>query len=131
VINIEKIGYTYKLPENGEGSVFKTPPPLTKQLKSPPIVRISGINRGTIAGSFALAVSHNFEDSSEPKVKAIESVLSRWHVQGCANCQNHLNITAFVPLPELPQDPGLAVHLHTRDNPRGARIYNVTLGYLA
>jgi hypothetical protein len=29
---------------------------------------------------------------------AFESVLSCWHTQGCAHCQNHLAVKAFVPL---------------------------------
>jgi len=53
-----------------------------------------------------------------------EAVLSRWHVAGCANCQNHLAIQAHIPLPEAwteddVQKARVYVRLHTRDQPEG------------
>lgn len=131
---MKDLPYTYKAPTSGTGSVFNDVPRLNYPL-SPPILRVSGINRASIAGSFALAISQT-DHTGKAQVKGIESVLSRWHVQGCANCQTHLSTTAFVPLFELNEDDAkrkhanneLAVHLHTRGNPGGQRVRNVTVG---
>ncbi|KAF7631458.1 hypothetical protein AFLA_012315 [Aspergillus flavus NRRL3357] len=134
LLTLKDLPYTYKAPTSGTGSVFNDVPRLNYPL-SPPILRVSGINRASIAGSFALAISQT-DHTGKAQVKGIESVLSRWHVQGCANCQTHLSTTAFVPLFELNEDDAkrkhanneLAVHLHTRGNPGGQRVRNVTVG---
>jgi len=45
--------------------------------------------------------------------------LSRWSVQGCANCQTHLEAKAFIGLHEFPEaslkDAGYDVEIRTRD----------------
>jgi hypothetical protein len=82
-----------------------------------PHIRIAGLNRATFAGSFAVHVTATFHapgeaegdepTASEPVTVATDSVLSRWHVSGCANCQTHLAYRAYLPLPKslaLPLD---------------------------
>jgi len=78
------------------------------------VVRVSGVNRAAVPGSFVLVVRAvvNGEDC----VVGTESVLSRWKVSGCANCQNHLGVKAFLPLVGL-DDKALAtvrVGMHGR-----------------
>jgi len=54
--------------------------------------------------------------NGEDCVVGTESVLSRWKVSGCANCQNHLGVKAFLPLVGL-DDKALAtvrVGMHGR-----------------
>jgi tyrosinase len=60
-----------------------------------------------------------------------EAVLSRWHVQGCANCQTHLRAGANFRLhglePEaLEQEDVLEVEVRTHDGLLGDRVQ--TLG---
>ncbi len=43
-----------------------------------------------------------------------ESVLSRWHTSGCADCQNHQQVKSFVPLhgvsdEDLKEDSGVKI----------------------
>lgn len=45
-----------------------------------------------------LSVYATLEGNTTPQLVGVESVLSRWHTSGCANCQSHLNVKAFVPL---------------------------------
>jgi len=68
-------------------------PPKSTIPSTTPILRISGLNRNAISGSFTLNVL-----DKNGKLLGVESVLSRWKVTGCANCQMHLHVKAFVPL---------------------------------
>ncbi|KAI8635668.1 tyrosinase [Xylariaceae sp. FL1651] len=78
------------------------------------VVRVAGVNRAALAGSFALVVRAvvNGRDS----IVGTESVLSRWKVSGCANCQQHLGVKAYVPLVGLDSDAlsTVRVGLHAR-----------------
>ena len=100
MINIEKqLEYTYI-------------PTIRKPLKaSPPVsnldphVRITGINRNAVPGSFVLVV--HVPHPTEPGQRQIigtESVLSRWHTSGCANCQSTRQIKRFVHLPGVTEE---------------------------
>ena len=64
-----------------------------------PFVRVSGIDRSTVQGSFAISVWATEPGSSEQKLVGVEPVFSRWHVSGCANCQNTLHVTSHIPMP--------------------------------
>lgn len=93
VTNIEAspLGYTYD-------TVVSPPDPPPRQDSESPYLRVSGISRSSIAGSFVLAVWGETEDKPEPILVGFEPVLSRWHVSGCANCNTHLNVMMFLPL---------------------------------
>lgn len=71
-----------------------------KQAKQRPahVVEISNVNRATEGGSF-LVVAEAVIDGKR-QVIGHEAVLSRWNVEGCANCQNHLEVRAHFELPE-------------------------------
>jgi tyrosinase len=127
-IDIEgQLGFTY-----GPGSLdaFASPSHPIQPIQQPQgisaaetrQIRVSGINRTKIAGSFIIAAYANVDGKRE--LIDAEAVLSRWNVTGCANCQTRLNAGG-----EFHADasliPGDDVHvvLHTRNGPIG----NVTL----
>jgi tyrosinase len=59
--------------------------------------KVHGINRGAIGGSFLVATFKEDKDGKR-SLLGYESILSRWHTSGCANCQNHQQVKTFVPL---------------------------------
>lgn len=89
-INIEKqLGYTY-----GPGSLQST----KAAVEAAPtrMVTVRGINRARIRGSFLIQVFAHV--GGKKHLVGTEGVLSRWHVEGCANCQTHLEARASIPL---------------------------------
>ena len=100
--NIEgQMGYTY-----GPGSLENTAAEVTTSAVAggTKMVRVSGINRAAISGSFLISVFRNVE--GKQTLIGTRAVLSRWSVQQCANCQTHLEAKAFMPLHGL-QDASL------------------------
>lgn len=86
-----------------------------------PVVRVAGLNRASISGSFVVVV--RAEVDGEERVVGTESVLSRWQVQGCANCQLHLGVRSYIPLVGLSwgdSQPAIEVKLQTRRQAAGA-----------
>lgn len=72
--------------------------------KLPPYLRISNIDRSTIAGSFIISAWAKKPGESEEAFVGCEPVFSRRNVSGCANCNNHLKVTAYIPLGGFPKD---------------------------
>lgn len=113
-INIEKqLGYTY-----GPGSLEdKISANALEQTRASKSIRVSGINRASIRGSFVIAAFANIDGKRQ--LLGTEAVLSRWNVRSCANCQTHLEMKAFVPLrdglAEAVPDTAVEVEVHTRD----------------
>jgi len=100
-VNIEKqLGYTY-----GPGSL-EDPPQVAalaatvRPARSAKTVRIRGINRAAIRGSFLISAFATVDGKKQHL--GTEAVLSRWHVAGCANCQAHLEAKAVIGLQSLP-----------------------------
>ena len=95
VVDIGNLGYQF-----GPGSLDQYANPNTPIPPFPtgPVVQVSGINRGAIAGSFVIAA--HAEIAGETQLIGYEAVLSRWHVAGCANCQLHLESMAAFPVPQ-------------------------------
>ena len=112
-VNIEtQLGYTY-----GPGSLDElTLAPPRHPSRAAKTVRVSAINRAPIRGSFLVSV---FADIGGERVRlGTEAVLSRWSVQGCANCQTHLEVKAFFGLhafDESIEDATFDVEIRTRD----------------
>ncbi|HEY6762654.1 MAG TPA: hypothetical protein VI318_24335 [Baekduia sp.] len=79
-------------------------------------LHVAGIDRGKIRGSFLITAFADVD--GERTLIGSEAVLSRWHVEGCANCQTHLLASAAFPLrgldPETVTD-NVEVILRTRD----------------
>jgi len=98
-INIEKqLGFTY-----GRGSLDEvTEQEVVRSATAGKVVRVSGINRAPIRGSFVVSVCAKID--GKEYVVGSEEVLSRWSVKYCANCQTHLEVKSFVSLQGLQQD---------------------------
>ena len=118
-INIEKqLGYSY-----GPGSL-EAHPELTEAAVTPTApgfgikkIRIFGINRGAIRGSFLVSAFATIDGKRQHL--GTESVLSRWNVQGCANCQTHLDVKAQIalhaPREKFLDEVEVEVEVRTRD----------------
>lgn len=119
-IDIEsQLGYTY-----GPGSLedesqlrahAATPGHSTK------VLRVSGINRAPIRGSFVVSAYADIEGTKQ--LVGREAVLSRWSVRYCANCQTHLEVKAFFPLHAFSaaavEQARFQVEIRTRDGVLG------------
>jgi tyrosinase len=113
-IDIEKqLGYTYG-PGSLEGRIERL---ALEEAYSSRVVRVSGINRARLRGSFLVSAYVAIAGKKLPI--GTEAVLSRWNVQGCANCQTHLETKAFFPLPRFAEEsiakPEVEVKVRTRD----------------
>lgn len=97
-INIEKqMGYTY-----GPGSMDESDKTMLKSAKKnydTKVIKVSGINKAPIRGSFM--ISAYITVGGKKLHLGTEAVLSRWNSQYCANCQTHLEVKAFFELPLL------------------------------
>lgn len=86
-----------------------------------------GINRGRIRGSFLIAAFA--EVDGERKLIGSEAVLSRWHVEGGANCQTHLMAGASFSLQGLDAErlgeDAIQVEVRTRDRMLGGRPHGL------
>jgi tyrosinase len=93
-INIEKqLGFTYS-----PGSLEElTKAPLSEKSSVSRLIKISGINRAPIRGSFIISASATI--AGKKQFLGSEAILSRWSVKYCANCQTHLEVKAFFELP--------------------------------
>ncbi|CAB3745979.1 tyrosinase [Burkholderia sp. MSh2] len=120
-INIEEqLGYTY-----GPGSLENLPKLSLAAMTVPAgnsskVVRVSGLNRAPIAGSFLVSAYVNIDGKRQ--LLGTHAVLSRWSVQSCANCQTHLEVRAFFPLNQFTESAvegaQYEVEVHTRDGVR-------------
>jgi tyrosinase len=126
--NIEtQLGYTY-----GPGSLDElagdAPVQSLTAAENEPKVHVTGINRGEIRGSFLIAAFAGVD--GERKLIGSEAVLSRWHVEGCANCQTHLKAAASFPLHGLAAErlggDAIQVEVRTRDGLLGDRPHGLT-----
>ncbi|EFX05793.1 tyrosinase [Grosmannia clavigera kw1407] len=86
--DITKVGYDYD-------SVIDLP---KRDPRPARVVRVSGINRGLIGGSFVVSIMGKSNvGAGEPQLMGYEPVFSRWHVAGCANCRNSLSVPMHIP----------------------------------
>lgn len=118
IVDIEhQLGFTY-----GPGSFTDAHGRLSSQFGAVPaaptppkhILAVSGINRGAIAGSFTVSTWATVK--GEKRLLDLQSVLSRWHTAGCANCQTHLGVKHFVPLHGVEDASDVEVLVHTHDD---------------
>ena len=132
-VNIEtQLGYTY-----GPGSLdeLASPPaPATAAAAAAAaaatdaapkqVISVRGINRTQIPGSFLVSAFVNVEGQRQHV--GTESVFSRWHVEGCMNCQTHLEAKAHFAVPhELAgkvKPEHVEVQLHRRKAPAGGPV---------
>lgn len=127
-VNIEsQMGYTY-----GPGSLDAFVKPggememaVSKSAEPGRTLRVSRVDRSKIRGSFLIAAFMTIDNKRE--YIGTEAILSRWHVEGCMNCLNHLEATAQFRLSTLDDatqiPPGaLEVEIRTRDGLLGGRV---------
>jgi hypothetical protein len=63
-----------------------------------PVIKwVHHINRAQFKGSFVIRLYAQGHDGKEVEVGR-EAVLSRWDLQGCRNCQGHLDVDMYVPI---------------------------------
>jgi tyrosinase len=126
--NIEtQLGYTY-----GPGSLDELadagPAELASAPADEPTVHVTGIDRGNIRGSFVIDAFAEVDGERQPI--GSEAVLSRWHVEGCANCQTNLKAGASFSLhgldPERLGEEAIEVEVRTRDGLLGGRPHGLT-----
>jgi tyrosinase len=113
VVNITRLGYDYDT-----APLLEAPPKAVS-----PHLRISGINRAAISGSFLVSTWAYTPKEKGPMLIGTEPILSRWHVGGCANCQTHLDVNTHLSLESWDRDTVAKSHftvlVHTRDSPSG------------
>ncbi|KAF4339671.1 tyrosinase [Fusarium beomiforme] len=121
VFNPENLGYAYEYDSHAPNKLNDGKPGLyVPQHEDPvPVIAVSGINRASIGGSFMINAFAESKDGGEEYLVGTEAVLSRWHVAGCANCQNHLEVRSHIPLhgwsKEDVENVQFDVRLQTRD----------------
>jgi tyrosinase len=125
--NIEtQLGYTYG-PGSLDEPAVAAPVRAASARADEPKVHVTGINRGHIRGSFVIDAFA--EVDGERKLIGSEGVLSRWHVDGCANCQTHLKAGASFPLHGLDAERlgenAIQVEVRTRDGLLGGRPHGL------
>jgi tyrosinase len=116
-INIEKLGYTY-----GAGSLESQPALMAQgQDETTRTVHPQGVSRAHIRGSFLISLVGEIDEKKH--VLGTEAVLSRWHVDGCANCQTHLLVRPVFSLHGLGEEvlpkSKISVEVHIRDERQG------------
>jgi tyrosinase len=113
----EQLGYTY-----GPGSLDSfvvstemperfTPIEPTKQ------IRVSGIDRSKISGSFVIAAYAQVDGMLQ--LVGADAVLSRWNLTGCANCQARLRASSHFQVASRILDNPVEVVIHARSGPIG------------
>jgi len=113
-----QLGYEY-----GPGSLDAISEPVTSLAASAAVapakaLHVSGLDRSRIRGSFLIAAYA--EVDGEKVYLGSEAVLSRWSVQGCINCQAHLETKAAISLRGLAEtalaQATYSVEVHTRED---------------
>lgn len=99
VADIAQLGYSYgpgSLDEfaTAERAALAEGDPAAGATRS---VHVKGLDRSKVRGSFI--ISAFAEVDGEMRAIGHEAVLSRWQVEGCANCMAHLDAGADFPLP--------------------------------
>lgn len=129
VADVAKLGYTY-----GKGSldtpVLKGSADKFAVSAPSPVLRVTGASRAASQGSFLMTVWADLNgDGTKDKLVGLEPVLSRQHVEGCANCQTHLGVKAFINLHAMTDvehiNDRVEVRVHTREDPSGRKKDNV------
>ncbi|KAI3543585.1 hypothetical protein CSPX01_06241 [Colletotrichum filicis] len=116
VTSTANLGYDYPRPEFD--SILPGP-----DLREGPKITATGINRARIRGSFVVSTWAKGKNGEPDILLDTKSVLSRWNVESCENCQNHLDVKSHRKLygfsDEEALDTDFYALIHTRDNPEG------------
>jgi len=77
--------------------------------------RVHNITRNQYDGSFVVRLCARGHDGEDVEVGR-ESILSRWNVKRCSNCQSHPNVDVYIPL-----DAATLEFLEARASPTGQK----------
>jgi tyrosinase len=96
-------------------------------------LEVSGINRGLIHGSYIVSVFNLVQGKNgnvQEELIDLESVLSRWQVQGCVNCQTHLTTNLSFDISDV-NERSIQVKVNTHDsqNPSGVASQTSAPGF--
>ncbi|KAI1117758.1 hypothetical protein F5Y14DRAFT_401759 [Nemania sp. NC0429] len=132
VADIANLGYSYDNLINttvsqGSDVVAQAAAASDTAAARPPRLLISRIDKSKIRGSFVVSTTVR-EDGVVKEFIDAEPILSRYNVEGCGNCSDHLEVRYRVPLVGWTaeeagriKDKGrFFIDIHTHDNPRGA-----------
>ena len=99
VTDISVLGYSYGVGSIDADAEFQHHrEPYEKPIAQ--MKRVYGINRAEYKGSFVIKTFANGPNHPEPVLICAEPILSRWSVEGCANCQTNLKAESIVPIDE-------------------------------
>ncbi|TDZ37021.1 Tyrosinase [Colletotrichum spinosum] len=93
VTDIRALGYDYA-PGSFDKTLHRAPLDDTQDLFA--LARVAGLDRVAYEGSFVIRTYAKI-DGKKVEVGR-EAVLSRWSVNNCGNCRNHLDADAYVPI---------------------------------
>jgi tyrosinase len=134
-INIEtQLGYTYG-PGSLEPAQMAAAAPAAVAASGARTISVRGLNRARIRGSFLISAFANV--NGQRRHVGTEAVLSRWHVDGCANCQTHLEGRAAIGMHPLGQAAAaltpeqIEVQIRTRDGVLGSEARTRAMASLA
>ncbi len=99
VADITKLGYTYGPGSldpyaNVQQAAFAADDATADATRS---VHVDGLDRSSLRGSFVISAFAEIDGEMQPI--GHEAILSRWQVEGCANCMSRLDVSADFPLP--------------------------------
>lgn len=110
-VNIEtQMNYTYSPGSLSGSTATNTILAATAPKKSNLRLKISGFNRANIKGSFIVAVYATV--GTQQYLVGYRSILSRWKVGGCANCQVHLNVLGTIGLEHFDPEQAKSMSFH-------------------
>ncbi|CAF3539567.1 unnamed protein product [Fusarium graminearum] len=120
VVDISKLGYTYTEPGLHLNLMVAA-----QRFVDAPKLKISGINRAKIPGSFMVSVWAKTSEGMPDRLLHTKAVLSRWDVEKCGNCQSHLEVKSIVHLTDFDHEEAIDTmfyaKIHTREKPEGER----------
>ena len=97
VVNIEKLGYKFGPGSFDEVALLRYPLlNIPREISLAKKFRVTGISREKFRGSFVIYAYAVMDDLEE--YLGHYSVLGRWDVKKCANCQSHLQVNPFFSL---------------------------------
>jgi tyrosinase len=113
----DQLGYTYGPASLDDFADFTETLARFAAIEPTKQVRVSGIDRSKISGSFIIAAYTQVSGSR--RLVGADAVLSRWTVAGCANCQTRLRAGSQFQVASSNLDNPVEVVIHTRNGPIG------------
>ncbi|MEY2644126.1 MAG: tyrosinase [Cyanobacteriota bacterium] len=116
---VSQLGYSYGPGSLDDYAQQSAAPPTASASAHRQSLLVSGLDRSRIPGSFIIAAYASSREGRHELI-GVDAVLSRWTVQGCANCQSHLRAGSVFPLPPDLAAEAVKVVVHTR---HGAAVH--------